>query len=127
MPLRLSLKTKFTLTTALLVLAVVALIASLYVATLTRQVIRETSDRARFVTQQVFMQVRNALEDAAEQGSAPASASPEDVRAWIRQTLDEDASLSALIEATVGYSPTIYEVSIADRDGVALEIGRAHV
>ena len=120
MPLRLSLKTKFTLTTALLVLAVVALIASLCVATLTRQVIRETSDRARFVTQQVFMQVRNALEDAAEQGSAPASASPEDVRAWIRQALDEDASLSALIEATVGYSPTIYEVSIADRDGVAL-------
>ena len=120
MPLRLSLKTKFTLTTALLVLAVVALIASLYVATLTRQVIQETSDRARFVTQQVFMQVRNAVEDAAEHGSAPASASSEDARAWIRQTLDEDASLSALIEATVGYSPTIYEVSIADRDGIAL-------
>jgi PAS domain S-box-containing protein len=120
MPLRLSLKTKFTLTTSLLVLAVVALIASLYVATLTRQVIRDTNDRARFVTQQVFMQVRNAVQDASDQGSAPASASPEDVRQWVRQTLDEDASLSALIESTVGYSPTIYEVSVADGNGVAL-------
>jgi PAS domain S-box-containing protein len=120
MPLRLSLKTKFTLTTALLVLAVVALIASLYVVTLTGQVIRETNDRARFVTQLVFMQASHALQDAAARGAAPASASSEDLREYVRQALDEDAALNSLVEAAIGYSATIYEVSVADRSGLAL-------
>ena len=46
---RLRLKTKFTLTTALLVLAVVALISGLYVAALTRQVVQKAQEQARFV------------------------------------------------------------------------------
>lgn len=120
MPFRLSLKTKLTLNTALLVLGVVALIASVYVVTLTRQVIRETNDRARFVTQQVFMQARHALEDAANEGQTPASQSPEDLREYVRRALSEDAGLTSLVEAAIGYSPTIYEVSIADKDGRAL-------
>jgi PAS domain S-box-containing protein len=120
MALRLSLKTKFTLTTALLVLAVVALIASLYVATLTGQVIRETSDRAKFVTQQVFQQARQALERAAEQGQAPASESAEDLREYVRKALEEDAGLTSLMEASIGYSATIYEVTITDLMGRAL-------
>lgn len=120
MALRVSLKTKFTLATALLVLAVVTLIASFYVATLTRQVIRETNDRARFVAQQVLLQATTALRDAADQGAAPASTSPEDLTEYVRQALDENVGFTSLIEATVGFSPTIYEVSVADFNGTAL-------
>jgi type II secretory pathway pseudopilin PulG len=48
---RLSLKTKFTLATSLLVLAVVAVVSALYLGRLTSQVLRQSDDRARFVAQ----------------------------------------------------------------------------
>ena len=54
---RLSLKTKFTLATSLLVLAVVAVVSGLYLGRLTRQVLRQADDRARFVAQQVFLRL----------------------------------------------------------------------
>ena len=46
---RLSLKTKFTLATSLLVLAVVAVVSALYLARLTRQTLRQSSDNADFI------------------------------------------------------------------------------
>jgi len=117
---RLRLKTKFTLTTALLVLGVVALISSLYVATLARQVIRQSDDRARFVAQQVFVQAQRALEDAAEEGTGPASTKPEDLREYVRQVLDANAGLTSLVDSALGYSRDIYEVTVVDHRGVAL-------
>jgi len=113
-------KTKITLTTALLVLGVVALISLLYVATLTREVIREANDSARFLAQQVFLQAQHALADAATEGAAPASERPADVHEYVRKALDENAGLTSLLDAAVGYSPTIYEVTIIDQDGTAL-------
>ncbi len=74
---RLSLKTKFTLATSLLVLGVVAVVSGLYVGRLTQQVLRQADDRARFVAQQVFLACRNAFADAAEHGQSPASADPQ--------------------------------------------------
>ncbi len=117
---RLSLKTKFTLATSLLVLAVVTTVSSLYIARLTRQTLRQADERARFVAQQVFLACQNALADAAERGDAPASPSPADVREYVRRTLDNSSSLNSVVESAVGYSPTIYEVSISDRDGIVL-------
>ncbi len=117
---QLSLKTKLTLTTALLVLAVVAAISALYVTTLTRQVIRQADDRARLIAQQVFLQAKNALGDAASEGAAPASDRPEDVREYVRQALDQNAGLTSLIEGEVSYSFPIYEVTIVDRNGTAM-------
>ncbi len=118
MPLRL--KTKITLTTALLVLGVVAAISALYVASLTRQVIREADERANFVTQQVYQQARHAFADAAKEGSRPASESHADLHDFARRALEENDGLASLIESVVGYSPTIYEVSIVDRDDTVL-------
>jgi PAS domain S-box-containing protein len=117
---QLRLKTKITLTTALLVLGVVALISLLYVATLTREVIREANDSARFLAQQVFLQAQHALADAAKEGAAPASESTADMHEYVRKSLDENAGLTSLLDAAVGYSPTIYEVTIIDQDGTAL-------
>jgi signal transduction histidine kinase len=117
---RLSLKTKFTLATSLLVLAVVTAVSSLYIARLTRQTLRQADERARFVAQQVFLACQNALADAAERGDSPASPSPADVREYVRRTLDNSSSLNSVVESAVGYSPTIYEISISDRDGIVL-------
>ena len=117
---RLHLKTKITLTIALLVLAVVGASSWLYLAALTRQVIRQADERAQLVTQQVFSQAQHALADAAAQGHKPASNDPADLLTYVRGALDEDAALTSLIDSEVGYSILVYEVTIVDRDGTAL-------
>jgi len=117
---RLRLKTKFTLLTALLVLGVVALVSCVYVARLTRQVLRDADLRARFVAQQIFLQAQQALQEAAAQGEGPASNDADDLRAYVKKSLEENAGLTSLIAAAVGYSPTIYEVTVVDRESVAL-------
>src|ERR1700693_1002934 len=117
---RLSLKTKFTLAISLLVLAVVTAVSALYIARLTRQTLRQADDRARFIAQQVFLACQNALTDAAERVDSPTSLSPDDLREYARRTFDNSSSLNSLIESAVGYSPTIYEITISDRNGIVL-------
>jgi len=117
---QLRLKTKITLTTAVLVLAVVGVNSTLYVMNLSRQVIRQAQDRAQLVSRQVFFQAQVALADAAKAGEAPASDSSEDLRAYVRKAFDESSSLASTIDAQMGYSPLIYEVSIADNNGTVL-------
>jgi signal transduction histidine kinase len=117
---QLRLKTKITLTTAALVLAVVGVNSTLYVMNLTRQVIRQANDRAQLVSRQIFFEAQNALVDAAKSGGAPASDSPEDLGAYVQQAFDDSAPLNSAIDAEVGYSPLIYEVSVTDVNGTVL-------
>src|SRR6202163_3454391 len=117
---QLRLKTKITLTTAALVLAVVGVNSTLYVMNLTRQVIRQANERAQLVSRHIFFEAQNALVDAAKAGGAPASGSAEDLRAYVQQAFDDSAPLSSSIDAEVGYSPLIYEVSVTDVNGKVL-------
>jgi signal transduction histidine kinase len=117
---QLRLKTKITLTTAALVLAVVGVNSTLYVINLTRQVIRQANDRAQLVSRQIFFEAQNALADAAKSGASPASDTAEDLRAYVQQAFDDSAPLSSSIDAEVGYSPLIYEVSVTDISGTVL-------
>jgi signal transduction histidine kinase len=117
---QLRLKTKITLIMAFLVLAVVGVNSTLYVMTLTRQVIRQANERAQLVTRHVFFQAQNALADSARSGKTPASSSPEDLRTYVQESLDDSAALTSSIDAEVGYSPLIYEVSISDINGTVL-------
>jgi PAS domain S-box-containing protein len=117
---RLRLKTKFTLTTALLVLAVVAAVAVVSVGALVRQTIRLLDDRARFVAQLILVEAQHALGEAAKRGEAPTSTSDADLREYVRRVLEKDSGMTSAVEAAVGYSPTIYEVTIADSESVAL-------
>jgi signal transduction histidine kinase len=117
---RLSLKTKFTLAISLLVLAVVAVVSALYIARLMRQTLRQANDTAGFIAQQVYDACGNALKEAAERGESPASPAPADLRAYARRAFDNSSTLNSLIESDVGISPTIYEITISDTDGVAL-------
>jgi signal transduction histidine kinase len=116
----LRLKTKITLIMAFLVLAVVGVNSTLYVVTLTRQVIRQADNRARLVSQQVFFQAQKALADSARAGEAPVSNSPEDLHAYVLKSLHENAALTSLIDAEVGYSFLVYEVTITDVNGTVL-------
>jgi PAS domain S-box-containing protein len=116
----LRLKTKITLSIALLVLMVVGVTSWLHILTLTRQVIEQADGRANLVAQQVFFQAQNALAEAANEGGLPASNRPEDVREYVRNALDQNSALTSLIDAEVGNSFLVYEVTIVDHDGTAL-------
>ncbi len=117
---RLSLKTKFTLTTSLVVLVVVALVSWMYLARLTNVVIAQANDRSAFVAQQVFYACKQALADSAEHGDAPASDSPADIRAYVQNSLDNSSSLNAVMESALGYSRIIYEITVSDQKGIVL-------
>jgi PAS domain S-box-containing protein len=117
---RLSLKTKFTLAISLLVLAVVAVVSGLYLGQLTKQVLRQSEDRASLVARQVFFACRSALLDAAERGDAPASPSAGDLRQYVQRALDNSSALNSLLESALGYTATIYEITIADQNGIVL-------
>jgi PAS domain S-box-containing protein len=117
---RLSLKTKLTLATSLLVLAVVAVVSGLYLGRLMRQTLRQANDNAGFVAQQVYSACGNALKQATERGDAPASADPADLHAYVRRAFDNSSTLNSLIESDVGISPIIYEITISDKDGIVL-------
>jgi PAS domain S-box-containing protein len=117
---RLRLKTKITILISLLVLTAVGVISWLHVLTLTRQVIQQADGRANLVAQQVFFQAQNALADAASEGRVPASESAEDLREYVRTALDQNAALTSLIDAEVGNSLLVYEVTIVDLNGTAL-------
>src|ERR1700685_749812 len=117
---RLSLKTKFTLATSLLVLAVVALVSGLYIARLMRQTLREAEDRARFVSQQIFQACQSSLQDASKDGQTPASNSPADLHDYVRRVFDNSSALNSVMENALVYSPTIYEITITDKDGIVI-------
>jgi signal transduction histidine kinase/HAMP domain-containing protein len=117
---RLRLKTKFTLTTSLVVLGVVALVSALYLAALTRQAIRQLDDGARYAAQQVFLAAQQSFQEAAARGDRPASASAADIREYVRHTLSQSSELARQIHWAVDYSRPIYEITIVDRYSVAM-------
>lgn len=117
---RLSLKTKFTLATSLLVLLVVTVVSTLYLARLSRQTLRQANDTAGFVASQILDACGNALKEAAEQGEAPASFEPADLREYVRKVFDNSSTLNSLIESDIGISPTIYDITISDENGTVL-------
>src|ERR1700721_4832786 len=117
---RLSLKTKFTLAISLLVLAVVAVVSGLYLGQLTKQVLRQSEDRAALVAKQVYFACRSALLDAAEHGETPASPSAADLRRYVQRALDDSSALNSLLASAGGYTATIYKVTITTRDELYL-------
>src|SRR5579864_698361 len=117
---RLRLKTKITLTISLLVLMVVGVTSWLHVLTLTREVIDQAVGRANPFAEQLFYPAQTALPEAANEVGFPASDLPEDVREYVRNALDQNSALTSLIDAEVGNSLLVYEVTIVDLNGTAL-------
>jgi signal transduction histidine kinase len=118
-PLRL--RTKFTLISALFVLAVVLLISSVFVITLTRGAITRAEVDANVAARQVLHQAQQAMDDAKLAGLiAPASSSSEDVRDYLQHVLEGSHGLSNELDSVLAHYPAIYEVSIADGGGMAL-------
>lgn len=126
---RLSLKAKLTALISFLVLLVVLATSTLYLSSLTRQAMAEVESKGQYVASEIYNQARNVL----AQHKMPPGADPANAAAlhnFVQTTLAQDAGLASLMESAVGYSPTIYYVTITDTERQVLvhndpaEIGR---
>jgi nitrogen-specific signal transduction histidine kinase len=112
---RLSLKAKLTALISLLVLLVVLAISALYLASLTRQALAEAGDKGQYVASEMYHQARRVL----AQSRIPAGTNPFDtqaLRGFVQERLSSDPGVNSVIESAIGYSPTIYYVTITDAD-----------
>src|SRR3989454_7704546 len=116
---QLRLRTKFTLVMTSLVLLVVAVLSGVFAAQLLDQLIRETDKRASDLAEQVFLQARHALTEAAQQGLRPGSDAPEEIHDYVRHAFEISEGLRTQLRAAKE-NPLIYEVSITDTDGLVL-------
>jgi len=124
-----SLKAKLTALISFLVLLVVLATSTLYLSSLTRQALAEVENKGHYVANEIYHQARSALAQSRMPAGTDAS-DPEALRRFVQATLAADRGLVSLIESAVGYSPTIYYVTITDTDRQVLvhndpgEIGR---
>ena len=116
---QLRLRTKLTLVMTGLVLLVAAVLSGVFAAQLLDQLLQATSVRANDLAGQVFLQAQRALTDAGEQGMRPASDTPQEIHDYVRHAFEINEGLHTQLKAAKE-NPLIYEVSIADHDGMVL-------
>ncbi|MDT8070790.1 MAG: ATP-binding protein [Terriglobia bacterium] len=116
---RLRLKTKLVLAMTAMVVALVGVLSWIYISQLMRQRIRETYQSADFIAHEVLSGARQALEIDLESTKIDLT-DPKQVRAAVADILQSDPGLNSLLQSVIGYSPTIYDVSIVDEQGRAM-------
>lgn len=110
---RLSLKTKLTALISLIILILALGASTFYVSAISHQTLEDVEGRGEYVANATYNQAREALASA----RLPAEISPSDpeaVRIFVQSTLASDRGLATAMESAVGYSPTIYYVTITD-------------
>lgn len=115
----LRLRTKFALVMTSLVLFVVAVLSCMFTAQLLEQLILETDKRAADLSEQVFIQAKHALTEAAQMGLHPDSDAPKEIHDYVRHAFEISEGLRTQLVAAHSNS-LIYEVSITDTDGMVL-------
>lgn len=113
------LRTKFTMVMTSLVLFVIGVLSYVFAAQLLDQLISETDKRASDLAEQVFLQAKHALTEAAQMGLHPDSYAPKEIHDYARHAFEISDGLRTQL-AAAHQNPLIYEVAIVDTDGVVL-------
>lgn len=116
---RLGLRAKLTLVMTALVLLTTAVLSTVFLELLLQQVLRDTDNRAKELSKEVFYSAKRALEDARSQGLRPASEDPEAIHEYVKNAFETGDELNARLGAVVEL-PFVYEVSIVDHEGMVL-------
>lgn len=110
------LKTKLVLAITGLVFAVVVLFSWIWLSQLLQQHIEESWRTTDILARHVLFQVHSALDTGLRDRRFDPN-DPAAVRTAVADSLRLDAGLNSVITATVEYSPTVQDVSVADRTG----------
>jgi len=116
---QLRLRTKLTLVMSGLVLLVVAVVSVVFAAQLLDQELQQTDNRASDIAGQVLDRARQAVRNSANAGLRPESSEPKDIHDYVRHAFEIDGGLRAQLNSVKSKSG-VYEVDIADNDGMVL-------
>jgi signal transduction histidine kinase len=113
------LKTKLVLAITGLVFLVVTLLSWLYLEQLLKQRIDQSYAENDMVAHQILYGTRLALHNIPA-GRNVKTDDPVALRAAVAASLEHDEALQALLNSAIRYSPTVFDIAIADNSGRAL-------
>jgi PAS domain S-box-containing protein len=116
---QLGLRAKLTMVMTALALLTTAVLSMVFLDLLMQQVLTDTEKRANELAREVFDAAGHADDDAKAMGLRPASEDPEEIHEFVRRVFETSDALNSRLTAATEL-PSIYEVSIADRDGLVL-------
>ena len=116
---QLGLRAKLTMVMTALVLLTTAVLSMVFLELLMQQVLHDTEKRASELAREVFDSASHADDDAKAMGLRPASEDPQEIHDYVRKVFETSDALNARLNAAVEL-PSIYEVSIVDKDGLVL-------
>jgi len=116
---QLGLRAKLTMVMTGLVLLLTAVLSLVFLEFQLQQALLDTDKRANELAQEVFDAARRALDEAKAQGLRPNSDDPQGAYDYVKHAFEMSEGLATRLQ-TATDSPSIYEVSIVDRDGMVL-------
>jgi len=116
---QLGLRAKLTMVITALVLLTTAVLSMVFLELLMQQVLHDTNQRALELARDVFDSASHAENDAKAMGMLPASDEPQEIHDYVRKVFETSDALNARLSGAAEL-PSIYEVSIVDRDGIVL-------
>jgi PAS domain S-box-containing protein len=116
---QLGLRAKLTMVMTALVLLTTAVLSMVFLKLLLEQVLHDTEKRAQELARDVFDSASHADDDAKSMGMRPASEEPQEIHDYVQRVFETSDALNGRLSAATEL-PSIYEVSIADKDGLVL-------
>jgi signal transduction histidine kinase len=113
------LKTKLVVAIASLVFLIATILSALYMSRLLDQHIQQSYESTDVIGHQLLFATRTALES----GLRSSVVNPNDsiaLRTAVAVSLRNDEGLNALINSIINYSPTVFDIAIADSNGTGL-------
>jgi PAS domain S-box-containing protein len=116
---QLGLRAKLTMVMTALVLLMTLALSLVFLEQQLQQALQDTNNHAEELSKQVFGWASHADDDARERGMRPASEDPQEIHDFVRKVFETSDALNTQLTAA-SELPSIYEVSIVDRDGLVL-------
>src|SRR5271170_3636391 len=113
------LKTKLVLAITGLVFLLVTVLSAFYLSQLLQQQVEQAYSSNDILAHQILFATRNAL-DAGVRNHPVDPKDPAALRETVAASLREDQGLAALLNSVIRYSPTVFDISIADWNGRTL-------
>lgn len=113
------LKTKLAAAITVLVFMIATALSWLYMTQLLQQHIEQAYSSTDVIAHQLQFAVREALANGLRNKQIDAN-DPAALRQAVAESLRNDAGLNASINSVINYSPTVLDISIADRNGYGL-------
>ena len=114
------LKTQLAAAVTGLVFLIVSATSWLYLSRSLSQYVGQSFAATDIIAHQVLFTTRQAIEQGVERGSIQPSLPAPQFRAQMAERLRDDDALNALMDSIISYSPTVYDITVADSHGVAL-------